>query len=458
MQITKTTLADVVILSVEGRLDATTAPAFESGVQAELQSGAKRLVIDLGQVQLISSAALRVLVSAAKQMKKQEGQILLCAMTPEVAKVFGISGLASLFNLQPTREEALTVLGVSMAESAPPPVESAPAPLPAEVPPSEPVAVQPAEVPPPEPVAVQPAPPAPEPIVKRTLPPPPPMIAPPPSERTLPPPPVRLPPPSARALPPPAPKGRQTVIFAAVGAAILLVVLLGFVASGNSPKRGRAAQASSAPHSKETARASARDATPPPAAVPDEVTSTPAPLATTQGGEPPQAPAGEAENVQPSRTLNFDGREAENQETRRAVLQRIAAMSMSPAQRDRLSEAVDHARGMAKIITINFAAGHTELGAAAVGQLKQALQRPDIQKVLNDPSAVFIVLGFADPKGSPQVNKETSQRRADRTLAALRGPCGLGNVMHALGMGGSEIVDQAHAEKNRAVEVWAVQP
>lgn len=453
MQITKTTLADVVLLNVEGRLDATTAPAFEGDIQAELQAGAKRLVIDLGQVQLISSAALRVLVSAAKQMKKQEGEILLCAMTPEVAKVFGISGLASLFNLQPTREEALSVLGVSAPESTPTPSEEVVTP--------EPIAVQPT-LPPLQPIAVEPSPPEPEPIVKRTLPPPPPVIAPPPSERTLPPPPIRLPQPSKLPVSAPAPMGRQTVIFAVVGVIILLLVLLGVAAAVLSHKRAQPvakSHGSGASHSHETVRdpSPPAEATPAPSTPPEEIASTPAPLVAA-AGESSQPSGSETESVQPPKTLDFDQHGAENQETRRAVLQRIAAMSMSPAQRDRLSEAVDHARGMAKIITINFAAGHTELGAAAIAELKQALQRPDIQKLLNDPTAVFIVLGFADPKGSPQVNKETSQRRAERTLSTLRGACGLVNVMHAMGMGGSAIVDQEHTEKNRAVEVWAVQP
>lgn len=593
MEITRTALQDVAVLAVEGRLDATTAPPFESALQAELQTGATRLVVDLEKVQLISSAALRVLVSAAKQMKKQSGQIVLCALTPEVAKVFGISGLASLFNLQATQADALAALGVSAAPPAPAPapteelpsfpaIEQAaviaeptppsnPEPVASETPPTavapayetpEPIsAPEPLAVPPllsapivpaplmPEPIAppplilepiapppiaapepitppiqpipvtppplappapilptfvtppppvpvpaaaapVVPPPAAPEPLtppppapapVKKMAPPPVPPSTPPPLARTAttPPPPVRLPSPqsspaaaaSKPARPPgaPAPTSKAVLLAVIGGGAVLAIGFLLLVGIFLVHKLGGSRLASAprvvaTPTTTDTPNPSptltpmepmAPTPTPEAAAAP---TPTPRPLAPQPVEQPAAADGTESVSAGPRNAVSSDQTSAENQQTRHAVLQRIDAMAMSPTQRERLSQAVDHARGMGKIVTINFAAGRTDLGPAAIAELKKALQRTDIQTILNDPSAVFVVLGYADTKGSPQSNKETSQKRAERTLAALRGPCGLSNVMHAIGMGGSEFLDQEHLEKNRAVEVWAVQP
>ena len=502
MQTQRTTRANVVILSVEGRLDATTAPTLESAIQAEWQAGTTRLVIELAQVQLISSAALRVLVSGAKQAKRQGSQIVLCALTPEVAKVFGISGLASLFDLYPTLPEALAALGVA-DEPAPSP-ESAPEPQPPPIvvppvvgpgldqpsdvtadmpplavrggPPASPVSEAPPPAPSPEPPPA-PAPvasvPSPEPPpVRRTMPPPP-VFVPAPSERVPPPPPVRPPPalppagPAASLLPPVLaalladPRRRPALIGAAAGVAAL-VLILALVAPGHRHGSGGTAKSSAAttpttastpdvgtPPDASSTPADAVNVPPPP----PDATGAPAAAADTPGNV-----AAETVSLPPRDTISLDANAAENQQTRQAVLKRIDLMPVSPTQRDRLYQSLDHARGLGKIITVQFANGRADLNNAAINDLKTALQRPDIARILSDPAAVVVVLGFADPKGSPQLNKDTSQHRADRTLAALRGPCAVPNVMHAVGMGGSEFLDSQHLEKNRVVEVWAVLP
>jgi flagellar motor protein MotB len=53
---------------------------------------------------------------------------------------------------------------------------------------------------------------------------------------------------------------------------------------------------------------------------------------------------------------------------------------------------------------------------------------------------------------------EISRSRAESVVKALKEKTELVNLMHAVGMGGQEIFDQSDLEKNRVVEVWAVQP
>ena len=70
MNIVKNTNGTALTLALEGRLDTTTAPELETVVKNEL-GDVKALTFDLGKLEYISSAGLRVLLSAQKIMNKQ---------------------------------------------------------------------------------------------------------------------------------------------------------------------------------------------------------------------------------------------------------------------------------------------------------------------------------------------------------------------------------------------------
>ncbi len=86
------------------------------------------------------------------------------------------------------------------------------------------------------------------------------------------------------------------------------------------------------------------------------------------------------------------------------------------------------------------------------------LNGPDLQKLLADPTVVLIVVGYADKKGEEAKNLDISRSRAESVVKALKEKMDLVNVMHAVGMGGQDLFDPSDLEKNRVVEVWAVQP
>jgi outer membrane protein OmpA-like peptidoglycan-associated protein len=90
--------------------------------------------------------------------------------------------------------------------------------------------------------------------------------------------------------------------------------------------------------------------------------------------------------------------------------------------------------------------------------LKTEMESPAIMSLRDDPTAVFVILGYADPKGDEKRNIDISQSRADAVLLAMRDKCNIQNVMHAVAMGGSTLLDAQNLEKNRIVEVWAVLP
>jgi anti-sigma B factor antagonist len=107
MEITEKKAGDVVTLSLSGRLDATTAKMFESKILARIESGDRRFIIDLAQLDYISSAGLRVLVLAAKQLASVKGRIVLCSLKKPVREVFDIVGFSSTFPLYASPEDAI---------------------------------------------------------------------------------------------------------------------------------------------------------------------------------------------------------------------------------------------------------------------------------------------------------------------------------------------------------------
>jgi outer membrane protein OmpA-like peptidoglycan-associated protein len=157
--------------------------------------------------------------------------------------------------------------------------------------------------------------------------------------------------------------------------------------------------------------------------------------------------------------VNMDAADAENQLVKSEVLARIDLMPrLTPEEKDKLYVQVERARGMGRIVTIPFATGKTAVGPVEISALQEKLKLPQIQKFADDPTVVFVVLGFADTKGEPQKNIAISLQRADNVIKTLKERAGIMNVIHAVGMGSSDLFDAKNLEKNRVVEVWAVLP
>jgi len=95
------------IVHVHGRLDSVTAKAFEEQMTQLIDGGENRLVLDLSQMDYVSSAGLRALLMANRKIVSAGGKIALCEATPSVKEVLEISGFVSLFTICASREEAL---------------------------------------------------------------------------------------------------------------------------------------------------------------------------------------------------------------------------------------------------------------------------------------------------------------------------------------------------------------
>jgi outer membrane protein OmpA-like peptidoglycan-associated protein len=197
----------------------------------------------------------------------------------------------------------------------------------------------------------------------------------------------------------------------------------------------------------------------------DKKPSTPMPTADfippappTTSTEPEPAVAEPPATVSMPAQIDLDISKSENRKVKDEVLTRVDLMPITQAKKDQLYNSVERARQMGKVLTIPFGKGLTTLSAADLAAMKPELDKPEIMKLREDPTAVFVILGFADRKGDPKRNVQFSQQRADAVLAAMRDRVGVFNVLHAVAMGGSTLLDAQNLEKNRIVEVWAVLP
>ncbi len=93
------------LLKVSGRMDAITAPDFESKCLDLLKTGQVHLVADFRALEYISSAGLRAILAAAKTLKAQNGTISFCGVSGMVLEVFNISGFERMFSLADSSEE-----------------------------------------------------------------------------------------------------------------------------------------------------------------------------------------------------------------------------------------------------------------------------------------------------------------------------------------------------------------
>ena len=106
----------VKVVTPAGRIDHANADGFQHALEPHLalcRENNPALVLDMSQVDYISSVGLRVLMLAAKQAKAQNGRIAIAALTPLVKEVFEISRFNLVFDLFDDVETAARTHGSS---------------------------------------------------------------------------------------------------------------------------------------------------------------------------------------------------------------------------------------------------------------------------------------------------------------------------------------------------------
>ncbi len=100
------------IANLSGRLDIAHADELEAKLQYEILDGKGDIVINLKDINYISSSGIRVFVGMFRDLNRQGRRLLLCAITPGVKKVFEVVELLDMFEVFETEEQALkSILG-----------------------------------------------------------------------------------------------------------------------------------------------------------------------------------------------------------------------------------------------------------------------------------------------------------------------------------------------------------
>jgi anti-sigma B factor antagonist len=103
----RTPEGDVTVLSLEGHLDAHTAPQFEEAIQSEIDAGHVRLIVDGTHLKYISSAGLGVFMSFIEEVREKGGDIKICSLVPKVRQIFEILGFQAIYDMVDSRAAAL---------------------------------------------------------------------------------------------------------------------------------------------------------------------------------------------------------------------------------------------------------------------------------------------------------------------------------------------------------------
>jgi anti-sigma B factor antagonist len=100
-------VGEKVVLSVAGRMDAENAPEFETACQSWIDQGVTGLVVDVGDLDYVSSMGLRSFMSIGKILQSKGGKLQICRQRGLVKQVFEITRLNSVFPPHESVEAAL---------------------------------------------------------------------------------------------------------------------------------------------------------------------------------------------------------------------------------------------------------------------------------------------------------------------------------------------------------------
>lgn len=110
MEATVEQVGGVPVVVISGRLDASTAPAFDAQIAGLLKTPHARMLVDLSNTAYISSAGLRSILLLVKHTAASSGRLGLFGASPQINEVIEISGFPSLLDLYQDREAALAAV------------------------------------------------------------------------------------------------------------------------------------------------------------------------------------------------------------------------------------------------------------------------------------------------------------------------------------------------------------
>jgi anti-sigma B factor antagonist len=110
VDICATQIEQTLIVSIEGSVDALTAEQAADFLRAQVDAGQTQFVLDLSQVDFLSSSGLRVILEYLKKSRERGGDLRLTGAQPGVGRTLEISGLVRILQSYPSVDEAVASL------------------------------------------------------------------------------------------------------------------------------------------------------------------------------------------------------------------------------------------------------------------------------------------------------------------------------------------------------------
>jgi anti-sigma B factor antagonist/stage II sporulation protein AA (anti-sigma F factor antagonist) len=107
LQIDLEEIEERILLRLEGRIDAISAPTLEKKLRQLIDEQRLFLLLDLTQVDYVSSAGLRVLLAMSKKVHGKQGYLVLFSLQEEVAAIFKMAGFDRILSICQNETEAL---------------------------------------------------------------------------------------------------------------------------------------------------------------------------------------------------------------------------------------------------------------------------------------------------------------------------------------------------------------
>ncbi|WP_425455864.1 anti-sigma F factor antagonist [Ectobacillus funiculus] len=105
---------DVLCIRLEGELDHHTAEALRTEVTEMLEKKQiHHIILNLGSLSFMDSSGLGVILGRYKHIKSLGGEMVVCAISPAVKRLFEMSGLFKIIRLEESEQNALATLGVA---------------------------------------------------------------------------------------------------------------------------------------------------------------------------------------------------------------------------------------------------------------------------------------------------------------------------------------------------------
>ena len=111
MDINHAKKGEITIITINGRLDGTTAPVADKTIKKILEGNCSRMLFDCSELNYLSSVGLRIILGAVTGLKRKAGKIVLCCLTDFVKEIFEVSGFDSMIPITDSVESGIKQLG-----------------------------------------------------------------------------------------------------------------------------------------------------------------------------------------------------------------------------------------------------------------------------------------------------------------------------------------------------------